>query len=211
MMLDIAAQLHTGIIKLGLDLPQEIEQQLLDYLALLQKWNKAYNLTAIRQPSEMVVKHLLDSLSILSFIAQGKRVIDVGTGAGLPGMVIAIAQPECSVTLLDSNGKKIRFLRQVAAELKLENVEMLHSRVEDCTAQFDIVTSRAFASLADMVQGSGQLLAGDGEFFAMKGLVPHAEISALPAGVIVKEIVPLKIPFLNEERHLVRLSKIEKR
>lgn len=88
---------------------------------------------------------------------------------------------------------------------------MLHSRVEDCTAQFDIVTSRAFASLADMVQGSGQLLAGDGEFFAMKGLVPHAEISALPAGVIVKEIVPLKIPFLNEERHLVRLSKIEKR
>lgn len=199
-------KLQKGIGTLGLTLPAGTEEKLLAYVAMLVKWNGAYNLTAVRDPEQMVVKHLLDSLSILPHV-QGKTLIDVGTGGGLPGFVLAACLPELQVTLLDSNGKKIRFLRQAIAELGVPNALAVQSRVEDFAERFDVVTSRAFATLADMVNGSTQLLNTGGEFLAMKGVRPDEEIAALPAGVAVAEILPLKVPFLNEERHLVRLKK----
>lgn len=199
-------KLQKGIGTLGLALPAGTEEKLLAYVAMLVKWNGAYNLTAVRDPEQMVVKHLLDSLSILPHV-QGKTLIDVGTGGGLPGFVLAACLPELQVTLLDSNGKKIRFLRQAIAELDVPNALAVQSRVEDFAERFDVVTSRAFATLADMVNGSVQLLNAGGEFLAMKGVRPDEEIAALPAGVAVAEILPLKVPFLNEERHLVRLKK----
>lgn len=202
-------QLQDGIGRLGLkDLPAGTGEKLLAYLALLVKWNAAYNLTAVRDPQQMLVKHLLDSLSILPQV-KGGTLIDVGTGAGLPGIVLAIARPELQVTLLDSNGKKVRFLKQVIAELKIANAQAVQSRVEDFDARFDVVTSRAFATLADMIGWSGQLAAEGGEFLAMKGVRPDAEIAALPAGFKTVEVLPLAVPFLDEERHLVRIVRSE--
>lgn len=201
----LAEKLHEGIRRLGLVLPEGSEARLLAYLLLLHKWNAAYNLTAVRDPEQMVVKHLLDSLSILPHV-QGGRLIDVGTGAGLPGLVLALVKPELQVTLLDSNGKKVRFLRQAIAELKVANAVAVQSRVEEFAERFDVVTSRAFATLADMVEGSAQLLLEGGEFLAMKGVRPDAEIAGLPAGIVVRDILPLQVPFLGEERHVVRLT-----
>lgn len=202
----LAKKLHEGIGNLQLSLPSGSEAALLSYLALLLKWNAAYNLTAVRDPEQMVIKHLLDSLSILPHV-QGKALIDVGTGAGLPGFVLALVKPGLHVTLLDSNGKKIRFLRQAIADLGIKNAEAVHSRVEDFDKTFDLVTSRAFATLTDMVKGSEQLLSEGGEFLAMKGMRPVAEIAALPPGFRVREVLALQVPFLNEERHLVRISR----
>ncbi len=201
-----AEKLHEGIGLLGLQLEPGTEERLLAYLAMLVKWNAAYNLTAIRDPEQMVVRHLLDSLSILPHV-KGTSLIDVGTGGGLPGFVLALARPGLKVTLLDSNGKKVRFLRQAIADLGVSNALAVQSRVEDFAERFDVVTSRAFATLADMVAGSGQLLSDDGEFLAMKGQHPNEEIAALPPTVAVTEILPLQVPFLDEERHLVRLKK----
>lgn len=202
----LAKKLHDGIGQLALTLPPGAEDALLNYLALLLKWNAAYNLTAVRDPEQMVVKHLLDSLAILPHV-QGKTLIDVGTGAGLPGFVLALVKPDLQVTLLDSNGKKIRFLRQVIADLGVKNAEAVQSRVEEFDKRFDVVSSRAFATLSDMVQGSAQLLNAGGEFLAMKGVKPVEEIAALPEEFVVREVVALQIPFLDEERHLVRLAK----
>lgn len=201
----LQGQLHEGIARLGLvDLPVGTEEKLLAYLALLVKWNAAYNLTAVRDPQQMLVKHLLDSLSILPQVADG-TLIDVGTGAGLPGLVLAIARPGLRVTLLDSNGKKVRFLRQVIAELKIANAQAVQSRVEEHEARYDVVTSRAFATLADMLAWSGQLAVEGGRFLAMKGQRPDEEIAALPQGFRAVEVLPLAVPFLDEERHLVRI------
>lgn len=197
-------RLRAGVEKLSLSLPDGAMEKLLAYLALLVKWNGAYNLTAIRDPEQMVIKHLLDSLSIVPYV-QGGSLIDVGTGAGLPGLVLAIVKPELDVTLLDSNGKKVRFLRQVIADLKIGNASAVQTRVEEFDRQFDLVSSRAFATLADMVNGSRQLLAEKGEFLAMKGVSPTEEIAALPEGFSVRDVVPLTVPFLDEERHLVRI------
>lgn len=198
------SRLRAGVEKLSLSLPDGAMEKLLAYLALLVKWNGAYNLTAIRDPEQMVIKHLLDSLSIVPYV-QGGSLIDVGTGAGLPGLVLAIVKPELDVTLLDSNGKKVRFLRQVIADLKIGNASAVQTRVEEFDRQFDLVSSRAFATLADMVNGSRQLLAEKGEFLAMKGVNPTEEIAALPEGFSVRDVVPLTVPFLDEERHLVRI------
>lgn len=198
------SRLRAGVEKLSLSLPDGAMDKLLAYLALLVKWNGAYNLTAIRDPEQMVIKHLLDSLSIVPYV-QGGSLIDVGTGAGLPGLVLAIVKPELDVTLLDSNGKKVRFLRQVIADLKIGNASAVQTRVEEFDRQFDLVSSRAFATLADMVNGSRQLLADKGEFLAMKGVHPTEEIAALPEGFSVRDVVPLTVPFLDEERHLVRI------
>lgn len=201
----LQGQLHEGIARLGLvDLPVGTEEKLLAYLALLVKWNAAYNLTAVRDPQQMLVKHLLDSLSILPQVADG-TLIDVGTGAGLPGLVLAIARPGLRVTLLDSNGKKVRFLRQVIAELKIANAQAVQSRVEEHDARYDVVTSRAFATLADMLAWSGQLAVEGGRFLAMKGQRPDEEIAALPQGFRAVEVLPLAVPYLDEERHLVRI------
>lgn len=198
------SRLRAGVQQLSLSLPEGAMDKLLAYLALLVKWNGAYNLTAIREPEQMVIKHLLDSLSIVPHV-QGRSLIDVGTGAGLPGLVLAIVKPELDVTLLDSNGKKVRFLRQVIADLTISNANAVQTRVEEFDCQFDLVSSRAFATLADMVNGSQQLLTDNGEFLAMKGVYPTEEIAALPEGFSVRDVVSLTVPFLDEERHLVRI------
>jgi 16S rRNA (guanine527-N7)-methyltransferase len=201
-------RLRAGIAQLGLSLDEAVIGKLLAYLAGLQKWNQAYNLTAVRDADQMVIKHLLDSLSIQPFVPGGS-LIDVGTGAGLPGMILAIVNPGLAVTLLDSNGKKTRFLKQMAAELDLPRVSVAQARVEEQAGQYDIVTSRAFASLADMVNWSAHLLAPGGCFLAMKGQRPDAEIAALPAGYSATAATRLTVPFLDEERHLVRIERIQ--
>lgn len=202
----LAKKLHDGIGQLALTLPPGSDDALLTYLSLLLKWNAAYNLTAVRDPEQMVIKHLLDSLAILPYV-QGKTLIDVGTGAGLPGFVLALVKPELHVTMLDSNGKKIRFLRQAIADIGVKNAEAVQCRVEEFDRKFDVVSSRAFATLTDMVLGSAQLLNEGGEFLAMKGVWPTEEIAELPEGFVVRDVVALQIPFLDEERHLVRLEK----
>lgn len=201
----LAERLAQGIQQLGLQIDLATQQQLLAYLALLEKWNQAYNLTAIRDKDGMLVKHILDSLMIMPYL-QGKSLLDVGTGAGLPGIVVALVRPDIQVTLLDSNSKKVRFLRQVIAELKIPNAQAEHARVEQFQAQVDMVSSRAFATLADMVAGSAHLLQPQGLFLAMKGQYPQEEIAALPATIRLKDALPLKVPFLAEERHLLRLE-----
>lgn len=199
----LASKLHEGIVRLGLPtLPDGTEERLLKYLNLLVKWNTAYNLTAIRQPEQMLVKHILDSLSILPRV-EGQTLIDIGTGAGLPGLVLAAARSDLKTTLLDSNGKKVRFLRQAIAELELANAEAVQSRAEQYAGSFDVVTSRAFATLADMVEWGAHLLAERGSFLAMKGMRPVEEMAVLPQGFKVKDIVSLQVPFLEEERHLI--------
>ena len=177
------------------------------YLALLARWNQAFNLTAVRDPAEMVPRHILDSAMLAPFVTAGP-VADIGTGAGLPGIVLAILRPEVAFTLLDSNGKKTRFCRQAVAELALENVAVAQSRVEDYRPndRFVTVVSRAFASLADFVSGTRHLLAEGGIFLAMKGAYPHEELQALPAGVRVRGVHPLKVPGLDAERHLVEME-----
>lgn len=204
-----AAQLAVGLAEQKLSLSVQQQEQLLDYLGLLTKWNKAYNLTAVRDPQEMVSRQLLDSLSIASWV-RGPRVLDVGTGAGLPGIPLAIALPELNFTLLDANGKKIRFLRQVLLELGLANVQVEQLRIEafEPPAPFDTITSRAFASLVDFVACTGRLLADGGQWLAMKGPMAEAESEVVDAG-LHREILPLCVPGESGTRHLVRLKPID--
>lgn len=191
----------------GITLPENQQQQLVGYVSLLDKWNKAYNLTSVRNPDEMLVRHILDSIVVEPHL-QGSRFIDVGTGPGLPGIPLAIVRPDSHFTLLDSLGKRVRFLRQVQHELKLENITPVQSRVEDFPAEppFDGVISRAFASLNDMVTWCHHLPGEHGRFYALKGIRPDDEISALPAGFAVEDIVKLEVPGLEGERHLVRIK-----
>lgn len=188
----------------GITLPENQQQQLVGYVELLHKWNKAYNLTSVRDPEEMLVRHILDSIVVEPHL-QGTRFIDVGTGPGLPGIPLAIVRPDAHFTLLDSLGKRVRFLRQVQHELHLENVTPVQSRVEAFPAEpgFDGVISRAFASLTDMVNWCHHLPAENGRFYALKGLRPDDEIAVLPEVVSVEEIIRLQVPALDGERHLV--------
>lgn len=187
--------------------PSQI-QQLVQYVVALNKWNKAYNLTSVRDPMEMMVKHIVDSLVVAPHL-QGQHFIDVGTGPGLPGIPLAIALPDREFILLDSLGKRTRFLTQMKLELGLKNIHPVQSRVEDFSPphKLDGVLSRAFASLQDMVSWCGHLLDNTGYFYALKGLVPDEEIQQLPAGFAVAEIIPLHVPELNASRHLVKLIK----
>lgn len=195
-----------GASRMGLTLDGEIIDRLGTYIDGLMKWNSAYNLTAIRDEKEMVIKHLLDSMSLLPF-CDADDLLDVGTGAGLPGMVLAICKPSLAVTLLDSNGKKVRFLRHMVAELHLQNVQTVQARVEEFQGQtFARISSRAFASLADMVQGCRPLLARNGRFLAMKGRYPQEEMAALPEECKVVAVERLAIPFLNDERHVLLIE-----
>ncbi|AIR60091.1 16S rRNA (guanine(527)-N(7))-methyltransferase RsmG [Cedecea neteri] len=191
----------------GITLPEHQQQQLVGYVSLLDKWNKAYNLTSVRNPDEMLVRHILDSIVVEPHL-QGSRFIDVGTGPGLPGIPLAIVRPDSHFTLLDSLGKRVRFLRQVQHELKLENITPVQSRVEDFPAEppFDGVISRAFASLSDMVNWCHHLPAAHGKFYALKGVRPDEEITELPAGFTVEDIVKLNVPSLEGERHLVLIK-----
>ena len=200
-------KLEQGIDALGLQLPTEAVQRLLDYLALLERWNAAYNLTAIRDPAEMVTRHLLDALAILPYV-QGETLADLGTGPGIPGIPLAIAAPGRQVLLVDSNGKKVRFLREAIRALKLEGVRAVQSRVEEVEGQFDCITARAFASLADMLGWGGHLLAPQGIWLAMKGKAPDDEFPGVPPAFAVRAIHPLNVPGLGAaERHLVVLGR----
>lgn len=198
------AQLAQGLQELGIDLPPASQEKLLAYAALLYKWNKTYNLTALREPALAVSHHLLDSLAVLPYVETG-TLLDVGSGGGLPGIPLAIVRPELRVTLLDSNSKKTAFLRQAAIELGLPNLTVHCGRVEQFqpAAKFHAITSRAFSELADFVTLSRHLLDAGGHWLAMKGVLPEEEIARLPSGVVVEGVHCLNVPGVEGERHLV--------
>jgi 16S rRNA (guanine527-N7)-methyltransferase len=200
--------LDAGARTLGVSLSPTARQQLLDYLDLIGRWNRVYNLTAVRDADEMLVQHVLDSLAVVrplrERIGEGGSVLDVGSGAGLPGVVLAISSPALRVSCVDAVDKKASFVRQVAAELDLGNLESLHARVESLAPRrWDLITSRAFASLSRFCQLTRPLLSEGGQWMAMKGKSPAEEISALPAAVQVFHVEPLQIPGLRAERCLV--------
>lgn len=197
-------KLQNGLNKLNIDLTENQQNQLLYYLQQLLFWNKAYNLTAIKQPEMALIKHILDSLSILPHLPNGS-LLDIGTGGGLPSVIIAICQPERSVTALDSNSKKVRFIKQVVSELGLKNVNPVASRIEEHQGKYEIITSRAFSSLLDFVALGRDKLAENGEFWAMKGVNPIDEIAQLQDDWQINSI-ELNVPFLDEERHLIHLN-----
>ena len=211
--MNLARQLADGIAALGLEVPQSNQVRLLQYLALIQKWNRVHNLTSVREPEAMVARHLLDSLVVLPHIV-GPRIADVGSGAGLPGVPLALVQPYWQVTLIESNHKKAAFLQQVRIELELENVEIKAERVENiaCKEGFETVISRAFSDLADFAESSGHLCVEGGEepsgrLVAMKGVYPHEELVQLSPKYIVEKIIPVQVPGLRGARHLVVIKR----
>lgn len=196
-----------GAKQLGLTLSEAQQDALLHYQELMLKWNRVYNLTAITDPQQMVTHHLLDSLAVLPYL-HGQRIIDVGTGGGLPGIVLAIMSPEREFVLLDSNSKKTRFVTQVMIELKLTNVKVQHSRVEQCQPEqrFDTVVSRAFASIQDMLHWCAHLRDKDGIFLAMKGVSPDEELAQMPAEFRIIKQSQLQVPGLDAERHVILIG-----
>lgn len=205
--MSLRLRLAQGLQAMGIDLGADAQEKLLAYLRLLEKWNKVHNLTAVREPGQMVVLHLLDSLSVLPHVAAAHTLLDVGTGAGLPGIPLAIARPDLAVTLLDASHKKAAFLRQAKAELALANVQVACERVEKWhpAAAFDAVVSRAFAELGDFVAQAAHLAAPGGTLLAMKGVHPFDEIAKVPASHRVLGVVELRVPTLEAQRHLVLL------
>ena len=205
--------LKDGAAALGLHLSERQLSRLLAYQALLAKWNKVYNLTALRDPAQMMTHHLLDSLAAVSAFAGAQRVLDVGAGGGLPGIVLAIwaaeAEPQMSITLVDTVQKKTAFLTQVKAELQLSNVSVVHARVEQLPIeqQYDVITSRAFAELNDFIDWSNHLLQEGGKYIALKGIMPQQEIDRLPPGWNVNKVQALHVPGLDAERHLIFLER----
>jgi len=204
-----AEQLHAGIAALGLALPEGAEQRLLAFLDLLVKWNRTYNLTAVRNPADMVTHHLLDSLTLLPLLAQksalaGRRLADVGSGAGLPGLVLAIARPELQIASIEASQKKTSFQQQAKIELGLDNVSIHCARAEAVTETFDAAISRAFACLADFVRYAGHL---SHTLLAMKGVFPAEEVAALPSGWRLAASHEITVPGLDAHRHLLVLEK----
>jgi 16S rRNA (guanine527-N7)-methyltransferase len=209
----LAPLLEDGVRELGLDLSSAQLGKLLDYVALLSKWNAVYNLTAIRDPRQMLIQHILDSLSIVPHLAPlgPSSVLDVGSGGGLPGIVLAIVLPEWTVTVNDIVHKKTAFQAQAKAELGLANLSVVTGRVEtlqpgaEVPAKFDVIVSRAFAELADFVTLARHLIAEQGAIWAMKGVRPDGEVERLPAGAHVEQIIRLNVPSLDAERHLIKV------
>ena len=201
-------QLTTLLAQTDIALTQKQQQQLVRYVELLDKWNKAYNLTSVRLPQEMMVKHIMDSLVVAPHLT-GHHYIDVGTGPGLPGIVLAIALPETQFVLLDSLGKRVRFLMHVKHELGLDNVTPVQSRVEEYqpSVKLDGVLRRAFASLQDMIDWCSHLIDHSGKFIALKGVFPSEELDSLPTGVKFEQKIALEVPDLDAQRHLIILSK----
>ena len=218
---DHRQQLAAAAQTLGLELSATQVDALLEYLGLIQKWTKVYNLTAVRDPNEMLTHHLIDSLAVIAPLRQqiaqmradgqlgegDVKLLDVGSGAGLPGVVIAICCPDIRVDCVDTVGKKAAFIQQVAATLKLPNLRGVHARVESLTEAYNVVSSRAFASLADFTTWSAQALAGQGVWMGMKGKHPSEEIAALPASVQVFHVEPLTVPGLDAQRCIVWMRK----
>ena len=208
-----AALLASGIAEMRLDVSIDAQQKLLTYLSLLQKWNKVYNLTAVRDPLEMVTLHLLDSLSVLPYI-KANNLLDVGSGGGLPGIVLAICKPALQVTTIDTVQKKAIFMRQVKGELGLSNLTVVHARVESYKPieKFDAIISRAFSEVALFIKLTQHLLAENGQWLAMKGQVPHVELEGLEIKlnkvIKIKNIIPLKVAGLDAERHLLILERV---
>ena len=202
----IPGPLVAGLAELGLALSDAQQHKLLAFRDLLLKWNKVYNLTALRDPAQAISHHLLDSLAILPHVGDG-ALLDVGAGGGLPGIPLAIARPQLSVSLVDTVQKKATFLRQAAIELGLPNVTVHHARVEDMRGQYAQISSRAFAEIGLFVRLTRHLLAPGGCWLAMKGVRPDDELQALPTDVVVDQVIPLRIPGLDAERHLIRLVK----
>jgi 16S rRNA (guanine527-N7)-methyltransferase len=205
----LRALLLEGCDSLELRLSDEQITLLLEYLELLEKWNKTYNLTAVRDPGQMVVRHLLDSLAIVKY-CNGSTCLDVGTGAGLPGIPLAIVYPERDFLLLDSNGKKTRFLFQVKTALGLDNINIHHGRVENYQGDqlFEEIFSRAFASLGDMLGACKHLLVEGGRLKAMKGAYPELELAALDSKAVLKAVHSVAVPGLDEQRHLIELTPV---
>lgn len=198
-------ELAAGLVQLDLD--AALAAPLLEYLALLARWNATYNLTAIRDPREMLAKHVLDSLTMQPYVRELRTLADLGTGPGLPGIPLAIATPSLQVTLVESNGKKARFLREAVRQLKLTNVEVAESRIEAFRpdARFDAITARALATLPLILQLGGHLPGADGRLLAMKGVLPEDEIAALPPGWRLAAVHQLRVPGLSAERHLLEI------
>ncbi|MFZ6871469.1 16S rRNA (guanine(527)-N(7))-methyltransferase RsmG [Undibacterium sp. Di27W] len=207
----LRAMLASGVEELTLDLNNDQIDNMIAYLSLLSKWNSVYNLTAIRDPKEMVRQHLLDSLSAAPAFKDAKNILDVGAGGGLPGMMLAITYPQAKVSMIDTVSKKTAFLTQAKTELGLKNVTVHTGRVEALQVKeaFDVITSRAFSELANFVNWSGHLLADGGQFIAMKGVEPKQEIDSLPAGWHVDKLQALTVPGLQAERHLVFIKKTQ--
>jgi len=211
--LALTRALQEGVARLPLTLSETQIAQLIDYLALLSKWNAVYNLTAVRDPAQMITQHLLDTLAAVPSFADARNVLDVGAGGGLPGIVLAICGASrdvpLQVAMVDTVHKKTAFLTQVKAELGLQNVTVYTSRVEQLQVPqlFDVITSRAFAELSDFVNWSGHLLAEGGKFIALKGVAPNDEAARLPSGWKVTEVRQLMVPGLNAERHLVLIER----
>lgn len=202
---ELKQTLTSGLDALKLELSEHQIDQLMEYLTLLQKWNKVYNLTAIREPKEMLIKHLLDSLAVVEHI-NGQRIIDVGTGGGVPGIPLAICFPDKQVDLLDSNSKKTRFLIQAKAELGLVNSQVIHSRVEEYvpSPEYDSVISRAFASMEDMLYWTNHLLKEGGVWWAMKAQKEFEDLTKLPGLVKIEQVIELDVPMLNAQRILLK-------
>jgi 16S rRNA (guanine527-N7)-methyltransferase len=203
----LAESLAQGIAKLDLRAEADTQRKLLDYLALIVKWNRVHNLTAVRESAKMVSAHLLDCLAVVSHLEAG-TVLDVGSGAGLPGIPLALMWPQAHVTLLDSNHKKATFLKQAAIELGLNNVNVVCERIEKLQSQtpFDLVISRAFSALPDFISCAGTHCAAQGTIAAMKGVFPHEELAQLPPGFKLSRVQPLSVPGLHAERHLVLIT-----
>ena len=200
--------LQMGLQQMQIELSAEQQQKLLDYVALLLKWNSTYNLTALRQEDQMLSHHVLDSLTLLPYLDGINNLIDVGSGGGMPGIPTAICRPDIQITLLDSNSKKTSFLSQAVSELGLSNVKVITGRVEAAEGiQFDAITSRAFAELRDFVTLTPQLLRDNGRWLAMKGVHPYEEIAQLPEDVHVTQVDKLNVPSLEAERHMVIIQK----
>jgi 16S rRNA (guanine527-N7)-methyltransferase len=206
-----ADRIEKGLAAMGIELPEAALQKLAAYAALLAKWNRVYNLTAIRDASQIVTHHLLDSLVILPHLASVKTLADIGSGGGLPGIPLAIARPDLTVTSIETVNKKSSFQQQARIELKLDNFHPVCARVEEVRQSpgFDGVVSRAFAELADFVRLSGHLLAPGGRLYAMKGVYPHEEIARLPEGFALAQALELKVPGLDAHRHLIIIERTE--
>jgi 16S rRNA (guanine527-N7)-methyltransferase len=209
----LSAVLGEGIAAMRLDVSPAQQDKLMDYLALMFKWNAVYNLTSLRDPMQMVTHHLLDSLAAVPAFAAARNVLDVGSGGGLPGIVLAIVRPDMKVSMIDTVHKKTAFLTQVKAELGLTNVTVYTARVEQLQVsdKFDVITSRAFADLSDFVNWSSHLLAEGGRYIALKGVAPQDEQQRLPAAWGVTRVEPLQVPRLGAERHLVFIERANER